>query len=397
MIISRPISITAPLSLVGVLVASCAPAPQGNASEARDAPVATAPSSDTDGFPGFALTEMGTFDEPWALAFEPGTDRLFVTEKKGNIRIRQPNGAMGSVSGVPRVDYGGQGGLGDFVFGPDYARTGHVYLSWVEAGDGDTRGAVVGRARLICEESGVNCTLDGLETIWRQTPKVSGRGHYSHRIAFSPDGQYLFITSGDRQKKDPAQDLSNTLGTIVRLLPDGTPAPGNPFADRGGVSAQIWSYGHRNMLGIDFDPEGRLWVLEHGPKGGDELNLVEKGGNYGWPIVSNGVDYDGSPIPDNDTRPQFIKPRIGWTPVIAPGNFIFYTGDMFPALKGQAIIAGLKTKAIIRVGFDGTTPTELARHPMDRRIREVAQGPDGAIWAVEDEGGARLWRLTPES
>ncbi|MDT0575009.1 PQQ-dependent sugar dehydrogenase [Croceicoccus sp. F390] len=348
-------------------------------------------------FTGFARENMGTFDEPWAMAFEPGTGNLFITEREGAIRIRQPDGTISSVSGVPAVDYGGQGGLGDLVFAPDYLQSGAVYLSWAEAGPADTRGAVVGRAILKCEEDRASgCRLDDLKVIWRQEPKVTGRAHYSHRIAFSPDGNYLFITSGERQKKTPAQDLSNTLGTIVRLLPDGTPAPGNPFAGRGGPAAQIWSYGHRNMLGIGFDPAGQLWTLEHGPKGGDELNLVERGANYGWPIVSNGIDYDGGNIPDHSTRPEFNAPDISWDPVIAPGNFIFYTGTMFPALDGQAIIAGLKTQNIVTVGFDSGTPVELSREPMGARIREVAQAADGAIWAVEDGKGAKLWRLTPK-
>src|SRR5690606_6544129 len=180
-------------------------------------------------------------------------------------------------------------------------------LTWAEAGEGDTRGAALGKGTLVCEQADA-CTVDGLSVIWRQQPKVTGRGHYSHRIAFSPDGQYLFLASGDRQKMEPAQDLSNNLGSVLRLTLDGKPPPGNPFANRGSPSDQIWSYGHRNILGLQFDAQGRLWDLEHGPAGGDELNLVVQGENYGWPVVSDGVHYNGDPIPDHNTRPEFHAP-----------------------------------------------------------------------------------------
>lgn len=346
---------------------------------------------------GFTVTEHGTYDEPWAAAFEPGTGNLFITEKEGAIKFYQPaNGKLGFVSGVPEVDYGGQGGLGDIAFAPDYETSRMLYLSWAEAGEGDTRGAVVGKGRLVCEEHD-SCAIEGLEVIWRQTPKVTGRGHYSHRIAVSPDGKHLFVASGDRQKMAPAQDRSNNLGTVVRLTLDGAPAPGNPFADEGGATSEIWSYGHRNILGLQFDEQGRLWALEHGPKGGDELNLVEPGANYGWPLVSDGVHYDGRPIPDHATRPDLAAPAIGWTPVIAPGDFTFYDGNLFPEWRGDALIAALKSQAIVRVSFDGESATEAGRYDMSERIREIVQGPDGAIWVLEDSENGRLLRLTPAS
>lgn len=356
--------------------------------------------SENEGDP-WVKQEVATFDEPWALAFDEGSGVLFVTEKKGNIRFVRPDGRIGTVSGVPRVDYGGQGGLGDFIFGPEPSGATldrrRVYLSWAEAGDGNTRGAAVGRADLVCSEE-LSCELENLEVIWRQQPKVTGRGHYSHRLAFSPDGDHLFIASGDRQKQQPAQDLSNNLGTVLRLLPDGTPAPGNPFADRGGVSAEIWSYGHRNILGLEFDTQGRLWALEHGPKGGDELNLVEKGANYGWPVVSNGVHYDGRNIPDHSAQPRFETPATSWDPVIAPGDMLFYDGNLFPEWKGQAIIAAMKPAGIVRVAIDGEDAREAARYPTEHRIRAVAQDSDGAIWIVEDGKNvspASLYKLTP--
>jgi glucose/arabinose dehydrogenase len=342
----------------------------------------------------FEISERGRFNEPWAMAFEPGTGNLFITEKRGAIRILQPSGKTASVTGVPRVDYGGQGGLGDFAFAPDYTTSRMVYLSWAEAGQGDTRGAAVGRARLVCEDTG-NCELQGLKVIWRQAPKVTGRGHYSHRIAFSPDGNHLFIASGERQKMEPAQDISNNLGAIVRLKLDGTPAPGNPFTGRASANPELWSIGHRNILGLRFDDRGQLWDMEHGPRGGDELNLVKPGANYGWPVVSNGEHYNGKPIPNHATRPDFAAPAISWTPVIAPGDFLFYSGSLFPEWQGQALIAGLDSEALVRVEIMGAKAVERARYGFGARLRDIVQGPDGAIWIAEDGTQARLLKLTP--
>ncbi|RKF21936.1 PQQ-dependent sugar dehydrogenase [Altericroceibacterium spongiae] len=363
-------------------------------SEASNRKTETGQSYETE---PFSIETKGQFAEPWALALEPGSGRLFITERGGNIQFFDPsNNRLGSVEqGVPEVDYGGQGGLGDFAFAPDYEQTGLIYLSWAEAGDRDTRGAVVGRGKLVCEQPD-SCAIDKLTVIWRQTPKVTGRGHYSHRIAFSPDGRYLFISSGERQKQEPAQDISNNLGTIVRLLPDGSPAPDNPFADKGGVSAQIWSYGHRNVLGLQFDSAGQLWDLEHGPAGGDELNLVQKGKNYGWPLVSGGDHYDGKPIPDPSTRPDLQKAAISWTPVIAPGDFIFYSGKLWRDWEGEALIANLKTKSISRISVqDPDNAKELARYSFDNRLRDIIETKDGSLWVIEDGEDGRLLHLTP--
>lgn len=328
------------------------------------------------------------------MAFLPGTGAALIAEREGKLKLwREGTAEAVDVAGVPMVAYGGQGGLGDVVAAPDFATSGMIYLSWAEPGEGDTRGAVVARAKLV---SGDAPRLEGLNVIWRQFPKVTGRGHYSHRIAFSPDGKYLFIASGDRQKFTPAQDLSVNLGKIVRLLPDGTPAPGNPFADKGDVSAQIWSYGHRNVLGLAFSPDGRLWDLEHGPAGGDELNLVKPGTNYGWPLVSNGDHYDGRPIPRHDTRPDLAPPAISWNPVIAPGNMIFYTGKAFPQWQGQALVAGLGSGGIVRVGIEGKAARELERIDLGTRIREIEQAPDGTIYILEDGTSAKLRHLSPK-
>ena len=345
----------------------------------------------------FDIKEYGAFDEPWALAFAPGTSVLFVTERGGTLKfIDTASGKLGAVIGLPKVDYGGQGGLGDIAFLPTETSatlgTRTIYLTWVEAGDGGTRGAVAGRGTLVCDKPAV-CRIDGLRVIWRQDPKVEGRGHFSHRLLFTPDGQTLYLTSGERQKFTPAQDLAVNLGKVLRLNPDGTPKPGNPFAAKGGVSAQIWSYGHRNLLGLGFDAKGRLWEMEHGPKGGDELNIIEPGKNYGWPVVSNGDNYDDTPIPRHATRPDLTPPAISWNPVIAPGDFIFYSGKAFPAWRGQALIAGMVYPGLVRVAIDGNTASEIERIDLGHRIREIEQGPDGAVWIAEDGKGGRLRKL----
>ena len=345
----------------------------------------------------FETDVLADLDEPWAIAFLPDGSAL-ITEKTGHL-VHLAEGDSGwarhEIAGAPAVDYGGQGGLGDIRLDPGFADNGLVWLSYAEAGDADTRGAAVAHGRLTLDAGGGG-RLDDLAVVWRQQPKVEGRGHFGHRILFGPDGD-LWISSGERQKGDPAQDLANNLGSVIHLNRDGTPAADNPFADRGGVSAQIWSYGHRNPLGFAFAPGGQLWVLEHGPAGGDELNEIARGDNYGWPIVSNGDDYDGTPIPDHDTHPEFHAPVISWSPVIAPGNMIFYTGSMFPSWEGDALISGLKTQAIIRVDMDGA-PREAARYDMGSRIRAVAQAPDGSLWVLEDEdddSAGRVLRLTP--
>ncbi|UOR15444.1 PQQ-dependent sugar dehydrogenase [Qipengyuania aquimaris] len=360
--------------------------------DGNDAVSTPSPGADFDG--NFAITERGTFERPWAAAFVPGTSVLVITEKAGTAKfVDTATNRLGTITGLPEVDYGGQGGLGDVAFLQSEAastidsRT--IYLSWAEAGEDDTRGAVVGRGTLVCEVAD-ECRIEGLDVIWRQAPKVTGRGHYSHRIAFSPDEQHMFVASGERQKLEPAQDRSNTLGSIVRLNLDGTAAAGNPFGD------EIWTYGNRNILGMDFDAEGRLWEIEHGPAGGDELNLVQRGANYGWPTRSNGDHYDGRDIPDHTADDGFTKPVVSWTPVIAPGNMTFYEGDLFGGMAGDALIAGLASQALVRVAFDGNTASEVARYEMDNRIRSVVEGPDGALWVLEDGPGGRLLELRPE-
>lgn len=326
------------------------------------------------------------------MAILPGDRAALVTQKNGTLWVVSlTDGQKVAVTGVPQVAYGGQGGLGDVALAPDFAASGKVYLTWAEAGEGELRGAALGRATFV---PGPKPFLRDLQVIWRQFPKVSGRGHYSHRIAFSPDGKFLFLASGERQKFTPAQDLTVNLGKVVRLNLDGTPAPGNPFADKGGVGAEIWSYGHRNVLGLAFDARGRLWDLEHGPAGGDEINLVQPGQNYGWPLVSNGDHYDGRAIPRHSTRPDLAAPAISWTPVIAPGNFLFYSGKLWPEWKDQALITGLGSGGLVRVSVQGETMREEARYPLGNRIRDLREASDGSLYALEDGKDARLLRLT---
>lgn len=330
--------------------------------------------------------EVASFSSPWAMTFLPDGQAL-VTEKSGTLHLVDvDSGATTEISGTPEVVDAGQGGLGDVIIAPDFEDSRMVYLSWAESGSGGT-GAAVGRAQLSVDGS----RLDELEVIWRQDPKSSGNGHFAHRMAFSPDGDYLFVTSGDRQRLDPAQDLGNTLGTIVRLTPDGVPAEGNPFADQGGVTAEIWSYGHRNPLGIAVDVDGNLWSTEMGPRHGDELNLIVEGANYGWPVASMGQHYSGEDIPDHEDGDGFEAPQEYWVPAISPSSLMIYGGDMFPDWQGSAFVGGLSGQTLVRVALDGTDAEEAERWDLGERIREVEEGPDGAIWLLEDNG--RLLKL----
>jgi len=341
----------------------------------------------------FTVETIASFNEPWALSFLPD-GRLLVSERPGALKLVDvASGRASDIGGVPDVVYGGQGGFGDVVPHPQFADNGLVYVSYAEKGDGDTAGAAVARARLVVDESGGG-SLEGLEVIWRQVPKVTGRGHYAHRIVFH-DGK-LWIASGERQKFDPSQDMQSNLGKVLRLEEDGSAPADNPFAGQGEVAAQVWSLGHRNPLGFAFDASGQPWDIEMGPKGGDELNRVERGANYGYPIVSNGDHYDGRPIPDHDTRPEFKVPAITWTPVISPSSLVFYSGEQFPQWQGNAFAGGLSSQSLVRIEFDGDTAREAERYAMGARIRGVRQGPDGALWVIEDGKDGRLLRLTPK-
>ncbi|MEO1034035.1 MAG: PQQ-dependent sugar dehydrogenase [Pseudomonadota bacterium] len=342
----------------------------------------------------FNVEVVAQIDEPWAMTFLPNGN-LLITRKPGEMLIVSPTGdTLGRVNGVPDVDYGGQGGLGDVILSPDYARSKRIYFSYAEAGDSDTRGAAVATALLSADDA--DAELIDVQVIWRQVPKVSGRGHYGHRLVFSDDA-YLFISSGERQKFDPSQDMQSNLGKIIRLHPDGEVPTDNPYYERGGVTAEIWSLGHRNPLGIAFDTQGRLWNHEMGPRHGDELNLVQPTKNYGYPLVSNGDHYSGKEIPDHDTRPDLEAPKAYWVPAISPAGFIIYDGEMFEDFYGNGFIGGLSSESLVRVRLGEDSAEEIERYSMGKRIREIEQGPDGSIWVLEDKSGARLLKLTPKS
>ena len=335
---------------------------------------------------------FGSFNEPWAMTFLPDGN-LLVTEKPGTLLlVNLDERSKVAVLGVPKVAYGGQGGLGDIILHPQFKDNHWVYLSYAEQDAAGKKGAVVVRAQL--RLASANPKLENLEVIWRQTPKVTGSGHYSHRLAFSPDG-HLFITSGERQKQTPAQSWEQNLGKVIRINADGSVPPDNPFQDKGELAKTFWSLGHRNLLGIAFDQQGQLWTHEMGPRHGDEFNLTIGGDNYGWPIVSWGDHYSGIPIPDHDTRPEFNAPEVFWVPTVAPSGLIIYDGSMFPEWQGNAIIGGLRSESLLRIRIEGNQAEEVERFPMGNRIREVEQGPKGAIWVLEDKKDARLLRLTP--
>ena len=353
----------------------------------------------------FEVEVITSFDEPWALAFLPD-GLMLVTEKKGNLFIVTRDGEKPrSIRGMPDVAYGGQGGLGDVALHPNFAQNHWVYLSYAESGEGNVRGAAVARA--VLHENPRGAELSNVEVIWRQYPKVVGYGHYGHRLLFDSEG-YLWISSGDRQKFTPAQDMQANLGKVLRLRDDGSVPDDNPFVhyfdenplvDDEGVYGQIWSLGHRNVLGLAFGLDGQLWEIEMGPAGGDELNRIERAKNYGYPIVSNGDHYDGREIPDHDTHPEFEKPAVSWTPVISPGNLIIYRGNLFSAWRGNAFVSGLSSKAIVRVELEGEVAREVERYDMGARIRCVVEGPDAALWVLEDDdedSTGRLLKLTPK-
>jgi glucose/arabinose dehydrogenase len=380
----------------------------------------------SDPNPPFTMTQVATFKLPWRIAFLPD-GRMIVTEKIGPVWLVTQKGEKTPVENVPAVLYQGQGGMLGVFVSPKYATDHNVYLTYAEPGDeAGTSGLALARARLAIGEG--TASLEGLQVLWHDMPKGRG-GQFGAQIAFSPDGQYLFLTVGDRQRMTPAQDPNTEVGKILRLTLDGKPAPGNPMAGKMGGSSrplinpprdtelaktaevistytlqepnlalsETWSTGHRTPYGLAFGPDGRLWEVEHGPRGGDELNLIEPGKNYGWPLVSYAVNYNGTPIPSPDTRADLTKPVIYWTPVIAPGSLTFYNGTMFPQWKGSALIGGMGSQTLNRITFDGkggATPAE--RWGVGHRIRDVEVGPDGALWMLEDANPGGLYRATPK-
>src|SRR5258706_3254246 len=319
-----------PVLIAALMVGACSASPSAKGASAVDS-----------GQPPFALTKQGDFDQPFAMAFLPD-GRLLVTEKPGHVKLRAVDGKVADVSGVPKVAFGGQGGLLDIALAPDFASSHSVYLSYSEP---RPHGSSLALARATLDDSGAPA-LRGLRVIWRQGSDGDG-GQFGSVIAFSPDGKDLYLSAGERQRKTPAQDPDQALGKIVRLTLDGAPAPGNPMAAQGGVRAQTWSTGHRNPYGLAFAADGRLWETEMGPMGGDELNLILPGRNYGWPKVSNGDDYDGTPIPDHKAGDGFEAPKLFWNPSISPGGFMIYSGGMFPEWKGSGFLAALSGEALV--------------------------------------------------
>ncbi len=305
-----------------------------------------------------------------------------MTEKAGRLAYVSTSGEVQTVAGAPSVTNDGQVGLHDVALAPDFETSGLVYLTWVDGANG---GALhLGRGRL--DLAGLQ--LADLEVIWRAAPE-GGNGHPGAMIAFGPD-EHLYLTSGDRQLGDPAQVLGDGRGKILRLTADGTPASGNPFPD----APDVWTYGHRNPYGLVFDGTGRLWSHEMGPRGGDELNVIVAGQNYGWPLVSEGLQYSGEAIPAHATRPEFSPPLIEWTPIIAPSGMIQYNGEVFPEWQGSLLLGGLASQALVRVEIGSGTAQEVDRWDIGNRIRDVAADADGQVYLLEDGGEARLLRLT---
>jgi glucose/arabinose dehydrogenase len=402
-----------------LILAACA-ASGPSAAQAGDNQ--TAPAT-VNGKP-FTVSEVATFDTPWAIAFLPGSSTALVTEKPGHLwLVDVANGQKTPVSGVPDVLFKGQGGLLDVAVSPHFANDRLVYLSYSRPTPDGGSGFALARGKLVRGADGAK--LQELQVIWRD-PEGGQGGQFGARIAFAPDGKSLFLSSGERQRFTPAQDPNQPIGKILHLTLDGQPAADNPMAGKTGAAtvevtdppkdtevaksapsrtvrwpgpnltpAETWTSGHRNPYGLMFAPDGRLWETEMGPRGGDELNLIVKGRNYGWPIVSNGENYDGVPIPDHKTRSQFEAPKMFWVPSISPGGLLIYSGALFPEWKGDALIPALSGEALIRVDIDGDKAKKADEWPMGARLRGIAQGPDGAVYILQDGEGAKLLRLDP--
>ena len=385
---------------------------------------ATTAQTNTSGDPPFSISPVATFDEPWAMDFLPGSTTALVTEKAGRLwLIDVSNGRRQPVAGTPSVVAKGQGGLSDVMVSPHFMQDGLVYLTFSEASQNGGSQLALARAKLVRE--GANARLDGLQVIWRNPTGGSG-GHYGARIAFAPDGNSLFLSAGERQRFMPAQDPNLPMGKVLHLTLDGKPAPDNPLAGRTGAAtvqvtdppedseaaktapartvtwpgpnltpAETWTLGHRNPLGLAFAPDGRLWEIEMGPRGGDELNLILKGRNYGYPRVSNGTNYNGVDIPDHRPGDGFEAPKVWWNPSISPAGLLIYSGNQFPQWKGDALIPALSGQALIHVDINGDQARRADQWDMGKRIRAVEQGPDGAVYLLEDGPGARLLRLIP--
>jgi glucose/arabinose dehydrogenase len=373
----------------------------------------------------FRMTTVATFELPWRIAFLPD-GRMLVTEKIGPIWLVSAQGEkIAALANTPPVYWQGQNGMLGVFVSPNFATDQSIYITYIEPGDYGG-GQALARAKL---NLGRVPRLDDFTVLWRQMPRGRG-GQAGGQIAFSADGQYLYMSVGDRQRMTPAQDPDQPVGKILRLTLDGKPAPGNPNFGKSGAAtiplidppldteaaktakvvstytfpgpnltpAETWASGFRAPYGLAFSPTGELWEVEHGPRGGDELNLIEKGKNYGWPVVSYGMNYNQVPIPNPDTRPDLAKPVLYWVPVIAPGNLMFYHGTKtFPQWDGSGFVSGLASMSLVRIVFDGKGGAKTAeRWAVGKRIRDVEQGPDGSLWMLEDANPGALIRVTPQ-
>lgn len=373
----------------------------------------------------FNMTTVATFKLPWRIAFLPD-GRMLITEKPGPIWLVTKKGEKTQVGNTPPVYFQGQNGMHGIFLSPHYAKDHNVYLTYAEPGD---YGGGLALARAKLNLTATSATLEDLKVSWRQMPKGKG-GQEGAQIAFSPDGKYLFLSVGERQRFTPAQDPNQPEGKILRLTLDGKPARGNPnygktgaqtiplidppkdteaaktapvvsnytFPDKNLTPAETWASGVRTPYGLAFSPTGELWEVEHGPRGGDELNLIQPGKNYGWPLVSYGKNYNGVPIPHPDTRPDLTKPVIYWVPVIAPGNLMFYHGTkMFPQWNGNGLISGLGSKSLNRIIFDGHGGAKTAeRWDVGHRLRDIEEDSDGSLWMLEDSNPGALIHVTPQ-
>ena len=405
---------------IGVLLmlAACGGGSSGSSAQ----PSNPQPGSPPSGGPAFVTSTVATFNSPWAMAFLPGSNLALVTEKPGRIwLVNIANGTKQSVTGAPSVVLSSQGGLLDIKTAPDFATSRLVYVTYSEPSANGGSSLALARGQLSADGT----QLTGLQRLWHDPAGGSG-GQFGAIIAFAPDGNSLFLSSGERQRFTPAQDPNQPLGKILHLTLDGKPAPGNPMAGQTGAAtvtmtdppantedaktasgrsftwpglnltpSETWSSGHRNPYGLTFDVQGRLWETEMGPRGGDELNLILPGKNYGWPNVSEGENYDGVPIPKPATQPQYERAKLFWVPSVSPTSLLIYSGSLFPQWQGNGFIGALSGQVLIRVTFNGDTAQKAEQWDMGHRIRWVGQGPDGAIYLLEDEDGARLLRLTP--
>ena len=405
------------LAIAGLCMALAATSACAQINAGEQKPEATVP---------FTMTQVTTLSLPWRIAFLPD-GRMLITEKTGGLYLVTQKGDKTPVANLPASLYRGQGGMLGVYLSPHYATDHFVYLTYSEPGEPSGSSLALARAKLTLTPEAP--TLDDVKVIWRDGERGDG-GQFGAAVAFAPDGNSLFLTSGDRQRFTPAQDPNQPLGKVLHLTLDGKPAKDNPMAGKTGTPtvpvidppkdteaaltapilrtytfpgpnltpAETWSTGHRTPYGLAFAPDGRLWEVEHGPKGGDELNLIQRGKNYGWPLASYSTNYNGVPIPSPDTRPDLVKPVIYWTPIIAPGNLMFYKGAMFPQWNGSALISGLASMSVFRITFDGKGGAKPAeRWEVGHRIRDIEEAPDGALWMLEDSKTGGVFRVTPKA